>query len=143
CAPAKRVKPPTPPQPVITAPNTKAGIRTTAIAAKNGEEIKKYQPIIETLNGREGGWLGACCAKYSLVELKLNRTSHHTPIAASTPYKPAIPQRMASITMPIAARGNGGMAGPVAGGGAFSVPNSIAPPIARVARLPAMARTAL
>src|ERR1035441_7753019 len=93
-------------------------------------------------------------ARNVLAQMKVSSTAKTTmemhahwrrrkiPMAVEIP-QPLKPADRAAITMPIAARGNGGLAGPVAGGGAFSVPNSIAPPIARVARLPAMARTAL
>ena len=55
------------------------------MTAKNSEPANRNQPITETLNGRAPGSRGETCAKYSFVELKLNRSSHHTPIAASTP----------------------------------------------------------
>ena len=47
-------------------------------------------------------------------------------------------QLPSAITIPIAAMGNGGAAG-AAGGGASAMLNSIRPPNARVARLPATA----
>src|ERR1035438_426226 len=76
------------------------------------------------------------------MEMRAHWRRRKIPMAVQIP-QPLKHAQMAAITMPIAFRGSGGTAGPVAGGGAFSVPNSIAPPIARVARLPAMARTAL
>src|SRR5258707_8504105 len=74
------VKPATPPQPVTTPQNTRGATQTPAATAKNSEPINRNQPITEVLNGRALGSLGPSCAKYSFVELKLNSTSHHTPI---------------------------------------------------------------
>jgi hypothetical protein len=50
--------------------------------------------------------------------------------------------RIAAITLPIAARGNGGAAGPV-GGGFTTVPNRIKPAKVSVSRLPTIVRPAL
>src|ERR1035438_6957235 len=64
-----------------------------------------------------------------------------TPMAVQIP-QPLKRPNMAAITIPIAAMGNGAAAGSV-GGGASTMLNSIKPPKARVARLPAIATAPL
>src|ERR1035441_1374208 len=75
------------------------------------------------------------------METRAHPRRRKIPMAVQIP-QPLKRANMAAITIPIAAMGNGAAAGSV-GGGANAMLNSIKPPNARVARLPAIARAPL